>query len=121
MANEIEISLRLKYSQDGVEVDTGNKTFKVDVSGDNVLSHVQQIGTSEEAVTLGDVGAGGWWVVENLDASNYVELRQGTGVADLIKIKAGESVMFRLADDASAPYAIANTAAVNCRFWIFDD
>lgn len=121
MANELEISCRLKYSKGDVEVDTGNKSFKVDVSGDNVISHVQQVGTSEEAITLGDVAAGGWCMAENLDATNYVEIRQGTGIADLIKLKAGEACIFRLPSDASAPYAIADTAACNVRFWIFDD
>ena len=110
MANELTLDCVLKYLNGDYDITKSETGLKVDVSGDNYICNVQNIGTSEEALTLGDVSAGGFMFLQNLDATNYVEIRPAQGVADLIKMKAGEPALFRLTGDAS-PYAIANTAA----------
>ena len=125
MANELEITMQLKYAKDDVAVDTGRISFKVDVSGGKVLTAVQEIGTSQEAITLGDVSEGGWFAIQNLDAANFVDI-SGDGATDdvaLVRLKAGEAAMFRMSADVGAGKftAAADTAAVDVRYWVFDD
>lgn len=111
MANELTISASLKFEKNGALVDGAFGGIQVTVSGDNAMKNVQNVGTSEEALLLGDVVAGGYWLFKNLDATNYVEIRQGTGIADLVRLNAGDIALFRFASDATAPFVIANTAA----------
>ena len=86
-----------------------------DVAGDECTHHTQEIGTSQEAVLLGDLVTGGLVWVHNKDSTNYITIRPGTGVADLIKVLAGEwQGPFRFA--SAAPFAIANTAACEVEF-----
>ncbi len=115
MANELVISgLTIAFSKSNVpSVNVGPVSLSVTVSGTQVMDNVQSVGTSEEAILLGDVAPGGYWFVQNMDATNFVELRSGTGATDFIKLLAGEWAIFRTSADASAPYAIADTAACN--------
>lgn len=90
----------------------------LDVTGDRWVHNIQSIGTSEEAIDMGDIAAGGfsfWW---NHDATNFVTIRSGTGADDLVKIGPGEPALFRLT--ASAPYAIADTAACELEYVILE-
>ena len=80
------------------------------------MDNTQTVGTSEEAILLGDVATGGYWFVHNLDATNYITIRPGTGATDMIQVKAGEWAVFRSSSAASAPYALANTGACQVRF-----
>ncbi len=91
-----------------------------DIAGSQWMDNVQNVGTTEEAILMGDVAAGGYCFVQNMDATNFVELRSGTGATDFIRLLAGEWCIFRLSPDATAPFAIADTAAVNVRFLRFD-
>ena len=90
------------------------------VSGAQYMDNVQNVGTSEEAILLGDVAPGGYVFIQNLDPTNFVSLRQATGAANFIKLLAGEWAIFRMSVDTTAPFAIADTAAVNVRFLRFD-
>jgi len=76
---------------------------------------------THEAIVLQDVATCGWARFENLDATNYVEL--GVVVAatfyPFIKLKATEFCIIRLG--SNAPYAKANTAAVQLDYEIFTD
>ena len=90
------------------------------VSGAQYMDNVQNVGTSEEAILLGDVAPGGYVLIQNLDTTNFVSLRQATGAANFIKLLAGEWAVFRMSADTTAPFAIADTAAVNVRFLRFD-
>ena len=85
------------------------------------MDNTQTVGITEEAILLGDVAVGGVWFVQNLDSTNFVEIRAGTGLTDLIKIKAGEWAIFRTSTDATAPFAIADTAPVQVRFLRFEN
>jgi len=124
MANELEIQGSIFFAK-GNTARTGLKTavIKVDVSGDGHIIASQNVGTSEEALILGDVSTSalGLCMIVNKDATNFVEIRPGTTVADLIKIKAGEFALFRFADLVTAPFAIADTAAVEVDIYLFED
>lgn len=123
MADELDLAgLTISFSKSGspsVEVTVAK--IEIDVSGAQIMDNVQAVGfAAEEAILLGDVAAGGIWFVQNLDSTNFVSLRSGTGATDFIRINAGEWALFRCHASASAPYAIADTAAVNVRFLRFD-
>ena len=122
MANELSLSgLTVVFAKTGSpSVSFTAGTVTVTVSGTQIMDNVQSVGTSEEAILLGDVATGGYWLVQNLDTTNYVEIRSGTGATDLLRLNAGEIALFRTSSDSSAPFAIANTGAVNVRFLMFD-
>jgi hypothetical protein len=76
---------------------------------------------AHEAIPMGDVSTAGFARFKNLDSTNFVQI--GTDVAAAfvpsIKLKAGESFTIRLG--TNAPYAKANTAAVQLDYEIFQD
>lgn len=118
MANELtlRVSLSLEKSDTVLELLYGPKLR--DVAGTKPLLNRQSVGhAAEEAIVVGDAGAGGYFMAINRDATNYVELRSGSGVADLIRLLPGDVCLFRLASDATL-YAQANTAAVELEYVI---
>lgn len=119
MANELTLSGSLSFSKGGVTASASKTGLLVTVSGTEYTELIQEIGTSEEALTIGDIGTLGYVYIENLDATNFVEIRPGSGTADLIKIKAGEFAIFRAA--LNGPYAIADTAACRVKLVLIED
>lgn len=119
MANELTVSCSGRFSKSGREISKSYSGIQIDVSGDKVTQLIQEIGTSEEALDIGDVGTAGYLLLKNLDDTNYVTIRPGAGETDLVKLKAGEVAMFRLALDG--PYAIADTAACDVELTLIED
>ena len=78
------------------------------------------VGTSEEAVALGEATAPGWAIFINRDTTNFIELRVATGGAKFAKLKAGECCLLRLGSGAQVPYAIADTAACQMEYCIIN-
>ncbi len=120
MANELTISLELEYVSGQSKtrlIEKKSKRFTV--VGSLRSQGVQSIGTSEEAIGLNSVVNLGFAYFENLDSTNFVEIRPATAVADCIRLNAGEFCFLRLAADA-APFAIADTAAVDLQFIIWE-
>ena len=118
MADELTVTSILDYRKG-----TPNQQFMsvlktLDVTGTNHIRNRQTIGTTEEAILMGDVAVGGYAIFVNRDATNFVSIRPGAGTANLIKIPAGEQAgPFRL---AVAPFAIADTAAVELEYVLID-
>lgn len=101
---------------------TTTKSFDFVASAPTMAAGVASIGfAAHEAVPMGDVSTAGWARLENLDSTNYVEI--GVEVAatfyPFLKLKAGEFCVIRLG--TNAPYAKANTAAVQLDYEIFQD
>lgn len=115
MANELTTTVTLFFSDkvSGVDETTGQTNLQRSVSTKRPFRTVQNIGTSEEAITLGDGGTIKELYLRNLDATNYVEIKTATGGIIFAKLLPGEDMMVRLGSGAQAPFAIANTAAVN--------
>jgi hypothetical protein len=118
MANELTLSGSIKFAKSNVEDGMAKGGLQVDVTGSKCTHMVQAIGTSEEAIDIGDIGTSGYMFVVNRDTTNYVSIRPGTGTANCIKLKAGEFALFRI---ETAPWAIANTAACNIEFLIVEN
>jgi len=123
MANAISLTAAAVLTHDGVEV--LNKAIASDleftVSGDGLIWHSQQIGTSEEAIDLGGLSTLGWAFFINVDPTNFIELRTGTGGTKFAKLQAnGGFALLRLGSGITAPYAIADTAACWMRYAIVE-
>lgn len=92
------------------------KSYTETMSGDSdVLSETQDIGTSSEIVTTGEIAAGGCEYIEitNLDETNFVSIGfENPAVAGTktFKLKAGQPGLFP--NPSGALYAIADTATV---------
>lgn len=119
MANEITVNASLAYE------DSENADVLLDVAG--LLANVsvkrfvhlkQSIGTSEEAINIGDLSAPGYAIFRNRDSTNYIELKVATGGAIFAKLLPGEVALLRLGSGAQAPYAIANAASCQLEFLI---
>lgn len=119
MADEIAAIAGLSFTKGGKSASLASVRQLIDMAGGDYVHRNQTIGTSEEALSLGDIGTPGWCAFKNHDATNFVSLRAGSGLASMIKVKAGELVVFRLA--SSTPYAIADTAGCDCEYLIVED
>ena len=119
MANEITFQGTLKFAKNGI-VEQRTLNCKADVAGAITAGGVQKIGTTHEALVMGDIGTAGWARFMNIDATNYVELGIVTGGTfyPFAKLKPGETFPLRLG--TNAPYAKANTAEVNLEYLIIE-
>ena len=122
MANELTLSgLTIAFTKSGSpSVSLSPASVSITVSGSEIMDNVQSVGTTEEALLLGDVAAGGICFVQNLDSANFASIRSGTAATNLIRVNAGEWALFRMSGDATAPFAIADTAAVRLRLLRLD-
>ncbi len=123
MASELTLQgLHIQFTKANCpSVDITIGAIQPTVTGTQYMDNVQSVGfAAEEAILLGDVASGGYCFFQNMDATNFVSLRAGTGATNFVKLLAGEWACFRLSADATAPYAIADTAAVNLRCLRFD-
>lgn len=120
MANEITLSGTLEYEDSELSEAILAITGKLaSVSTKKFIHHKQNVGITEEALDLGELTALGWSMFVNRDSTNYVEIRSATGAGnDIIKLLAGEFALFRFGSDVTAPFAIANTAAVQLEYVI---
>lgn len=122
MANEFELGGSIIYED--TEMDDPEimsiSGLLANISTKRYTRAKQSIGTVEEAINLGEVGAPGWFMAINRDATNYVEIKVGTGASIFAKLKPGEFCLLRLGSAAQAPYAIADTAACQLEYIVFD-
>src|SRR5216110_3067936 len=91
-----------------------NKAGTLSGSSD-IINDTQDINTSSEIITMGDIAAGGAEFVEivNLDTTNFVSVGFANPVVagtNTFKIKAGQSALFPT--PSASLYAIADTATV---------
>jgi len=113
MANEISASISLTASKGGATVQASSGVTAT-MSGDQMISNVQIIGTASEAILLGDVTTPGYVYFKNLDATNFVSISVlATAVAgtSFCKLLAGEACIVKAVSTQLT--AIADTASVN--------
>lgn len=113
MANEITASGTLQY-EDSEDTDANLQTLDlaVTVATKRITRLKQAVGfAAEEALVLGDVTAPGWVMLKNLDATNYITVKTGTGGTVFAKLLAGEFCLLRLGSGAQVPYVQSDTAA----------
>lgn len=121
MANEITLTLGLTVSKGGVTetFNPGQKQFTM--SGTNIARLTQTVGfAAAEVLILGDVvGAPGYILMHNLDATNYVEVFNETGATlPVVHLRPGGYALFEFAASATAPFVQANTGACKIEFLV---
>lgn len=119
MANELDVSGNLRFIKGNVDVEL-SRGNRLTITGTQYLKTVQNIGTSEEAIIVTGLDTLGYCMIINRDPTNFIEVRAGTGVQDLIKVSPGMFCIFEFADGVSAPYAIADTAACDVEIIIIE-
>jgi hypothetical protein len=121
MANELTLNATFRSLKDSTKHSLEVSGLQVSVSGTISARNRQNVGTSEELLDLGGVTVPGWCIIINRDATNFVEVRAATGLADLIRINAGEFALFRFAAECTTPYVIANTGAVEIEYILLEN
>lgn len=119
MAGELTITQSFVYDDgEASPIDISKSGMTVNV-GTKKFSHQRQaIGTSEEALILGEVTTLGWAVFQNLGQYD-VEIRVGTGSTRIILLKPGHPpASFEFGSGVTAPYAIATTGASDIEYVI---
>lgn len=113
MANELTVNASLAYEDaDDVTASIVNTDDLITVTTLKPSKHRQTITTSEVAINLGGISSIGWLMFKNLDPTNYIEIKTGTGGTIIGKMLAGESYgPVRCGSGITAPFAIANTAS----------
>ena len=121
MANEITVTTRIAVINGNYKEERTSK-IQADQSATGGQAGVQNIGTSYEAVTLGNVSTEGYVHLRNLDSTNYLEvgLDAGADLTPVIRLNAGEVALFRLSTSATL-FAKANTASVDLDVCILEN
>ena len=76
--------------------------------------------TGQTAIPLGQITAPGWAYLKNLDATNYILIKNGTTGASVIQLLPGEAAFFRFFSTC-VPYAAANNTACILEFLIAEN
>lgn len=113
MAAEItavaSLSFRKGGAMDGLSLEA-SFTF----TGTARIKGEQLVGfAAAEPLILGEVPAGGWLLIHNTDATNFVSVRGAAGQTPLIQLYPGAFALFPLHTSATAPTVHANVA--NCK------
>ncbi|HAX91569.1 MAG TPA: hypothetical protein DCY07_05085, partial [Rhodospirillaceae bacterium] len=111
--------ITLTYNKSGVTFSETVLVDTFDLTGAGVAAGVLSAATSAAAIPLGGVTTpGGFLLVKNLDATNYIEIGfDSSGFVAIAKLKAGQAALIPL---KNAPWIQANTAACLCQYRIFD-
>jgi hypothetical protein len=121
MANELTISASLEYSDDvDVEASASITELLRTLTTKKVLKTKQSVGTSEEALIIGDISTRAWCMLINRDPTNFINVKVATGGAIFAKLLAGEFCLLRLGSGAQSPFVIADTASCELEIVICD-
>lgn len=122
MANELSINFKLAFSKSGQSLQIPSFVENIDVSSSARNAAVQNIGTTHEALALGDLTTSntGATKITNLDPTNYVEIGIVVSATfyPVFVLPAGK-FMWAPRVSTNALYAKANTAAVNLEYYLF--
>lgn len=114
MANELTAKFSLTYANGNDSFSIPAITQQQTVASTLRVQGVQDVGTSEEALALGDVASdGGAFYARNLDTTNYIEI--GLTGSYVIRLDPGE-FCFLSGVSSRNLYARANTAAVRLAY-----
>jgi len=120
MADEISITMRFDVTNGSYAPGTVSLTNALfDQAAAGGAGELQNIGTTEESLSAGNLTTKGWLYIRNLDDTNYVQLGFSTGVYGC-RLEAGEPALFRT-EPAATIYLKANTAACDVQYrWLED-
>lgn len=112
MANEISLTAGLSVNKSGQSISGILNGLAITQSGAQNIGNVQNIGTSSEALSIGDVSTIGYLYIKNLDATNFVTIdlnNPAVASSGYATLKAGEAMV--IPTRRTQHYAIADTGA----------
>lgn len=119
-ANEITLNASLSYEDSEMDdpVSLELEDILKTVTTKRITRAKQNVGTSEEAINLGDVSSPGYALLINRDTTNFINLKVATGGAIFARLdRSNGFALLKLGSGAQVPYAIADTAA--CQMDVF--
>ena len=126
MADEFTVSGTLKIVNGFFEDSKKVTSLSIDQTGKGAAGGVQNIGTSAEAIDMGDVGTEGMFWFRNVEAvdGNFVQIGQDVsagGFEEFLKLNPGEFALGRL-DLATGGVlqAKADSGAVELQYMIYE-
>jgi hypothetical protein len=124
VANEITVKFKANLKNGFLEdAFAPTSDFKVTQATALLYSAVQIVGTSAEAIVVGDIATLGYAIFHNLDPDNFVLIGPDSGGTqiDLIKLKPGDPpAAFRLKPGITVK-AKFDTAPGNLRVQVWND
>lgn len=125
MADEIRTSISFQVSKGGAAIATGTLSETVDMTGTDLGTLTQDIGTTNEALNVpADVSGDVHLTIKNITTepatpgSEYVEIFKDSGNSHLLgKLWAGEATKLTRVPSASL-YGKSTTATQKIQFWI---
>jgi hypothetical protein len=119
MANEGTVTVSLSFNKSSRSASLGKTGLQFDIDGLDYVKKTQNIGTTEEAINLGDITTPGYFVAVNRSTTYNIRIRPATAVADLIVLEPGDVCCFRMY--ASAPFCIAITGSAELEYLLIED
>ena len=121
MADEVSVSGTIKLVKGNAILSRSVSTHQKTQTGDGAQYGIQNIGTSAEAINLGDVTTEGYAYMRNLDLTNYVQIGvDSSGFIAFAKLDPGDFLIAPL-DGTLTHQAKADTAAVELEYIIIED
>ncbi len=123
MADEVTLTYNFKYVKGNINRTASENGIKSSVAAGTPRrgANIQTIGfAAHEALVMpADIGTPGWIIVTNHDTTNFVliGLDDAATFREVVKVGPGETQIFKLA--VAAPYAKADTAAVDLEYEVF--
>jgi hypothetical protein len=119
MASEFTVSGSLSYlDSENTLAFLQQVGFTDSITTKQFVHNKQNIGTTEEAIKLGELATIGWAFFKNL-GSTVCEIRTGTGGTKIITLRAGGLALFYFGSGVTAPYAISTSSANQVEYVIF--
>lgn len=120
MASEKNASLLLTATKGNATVQAGPLAVTYDMTGADMATGTQAVGTSAEALaTPGDLSYPADVVIKNNDTTNFVTVYQDSGgTYQVSKLLPGKFCL--LTAVAAVPYVKADTAACQIQWWAWE-
>jgi len=118
MAGEIRYTIGLTREKNGRTTAVPVATISGDAGNAFVMGEVS-IGTSEEAIPMGEVTVPRTAFFQNLDATNYLNILKETAGEILTTLQPGQATLIQMDPADTAPFAVADTAACLLYYAIF--
>ena len=123
MANEITIGGSLRLSRSTAPKHTETMKFsgiQSTQAGNDYVSGSQTIGNSaDEALAKGEIGTIGFFMLKNLDGTNFITIGISDGGTKIIKVLAGHSVGPIYVDTGNL-WVQADTASVIVQYLLIE-
>lgn len=121
MADEITLTTSLSFVKGNYTATLAGATaLAITMAGTKFVHNVQTIGNTEEAIDLGDLTAGGYFIAVNRDTAITINIRRATGEGNFAELRAGESCVVRL-EASMAPFAIAASGTADLEYLMLED